>query len=357
MRTLTILLSFLVVGLAIGWFICYLSPQFWPQYTAEAFIRVLPGNEKATAATLIKNQNALTLLTDRDKVQQTGLFQKPGKTKDERLKKCLSELKEHLSARPIPCSDLIRISMTCSNGADAALITNEAANMLLSTQGSEKRKLIANNLAAFDEQQTRIQKDLDMAERVLDDVRRRYGFADLEQHDYPHPITARLMRLEAEEDDCLLDMNQLKTHREILLGQPQQILPSGKPDPNQAAEMKNVEFQIKLTQGKLEELRKMHEAAQIKEDELELARAQYEQRRHIRDERQAALDSVKTRVEEVKTLHDNPDVSRLEIVDLAVIPQEADYLPWQIVVPIAAGAGLIIGIICALLTGKAKKPN
>jgi hypothetical protein len=46
MRTLTILVSFLVVGLAIGWLVWFLAPQLRPEYTAEAFIRVLPGTAK-----------------------------------------------------------------------------------------------------------------------------------------------------------------------------------------------------------------------------------------------------------------------------------------------------------------------
>ncbi len=46
MRTLTIIVSFLVVGLAIGWLIWFLAPQLRPEYTAETFIRVLPGTDK-----------------------------------------------------------------------------------------------------------------------------------------------------------------------------------------------------------------------------------------------------------------------------------------------------------------------
>ena len=52
-------------------------------------------------------------------------------------------------------------------------------------------------------------------------------------------ITARLIRLQNEEDNCALDVNQLQTHRDILLSQPQQLLPSGKPDPNQAGKIKD----------------------------------------------------------------------------------------------------------------------
>ena len=355
--TITILLSFLVLGLIVGWLIWFLAPQFWPQYTAETFIRVLPGTEKDSMIRLIKSDNTLELLIDRDKVQQTEWFGGLGEIKDVRLKAGLSELKRRICAEAIQGTDLIRISMTCSDKNDAATITNEIVSLFVSSQGGTNRKQIAEKLARLSDQQIRLQRDLDLAERALDDIRRRYAFADLEEHNYPHPITARLLRLQEQEDNCTLDMDQLQTHREALLGQPQQLLSSGKPDPNQAGELKGVELKTRLAQNRLARVREMREETQKKQDELELARIQYLRSKAVRNERQTALDSVKTKIEELKILYDNPDVSGLQLVDIAPIPLQADILPWQIYVPIAGGAGLLIGIICTLLTGKTKKPK
>lgn len=355
MRTAMILLSFLVVGLVIGWLICFLAPLVRPEYTAQTLIRVLPGTEKGSVIALIKNNSTLELLLDRDKIQQTEWFQGLGKIKDKRLKAAIANLNRRSCARAIPNSDFIRISMTCGNKNDAATITNEIASQFVSSQGGTRRKEVAEKLARLDDQQTRIQRDLDQAERTLDDVRHRYGFTDLEEHDYPHPITVRLIRLQNEEDDCALDVNQLQTRRD-LLGQLQKS-PSGKADPNQAAEIKDIELKIKLMQSRCAELGKMREVTQKKHEELDLARVQYVQRQLIRDERRAALDSVKDKLEELKMLHDNPDVSGLQLVDLAGIPQEADSLPKLIVLPIAGGAGLLIGVICALSAGRKTKPS
>lgn len=355
MRTLTILLSFLVLGLIIGWLIWFLAPQLRPEYTAEAFIRVLPGTEKGSVITLIRNNNTLESLIDRDKIQQTYWFVELGETRDKRLTAGVYELKKRFRAKAMQDGDLIRISMTCRDGKDAATLLNEMADTFLKTQQSAKRKQIASNLMFLDDNQIRIQKDLDSAERTLDDVRRRYGFTDLEEHDYPHPITVRLIRLQNKEDDCALDINQLQTHRE-LLEQPQRY-PSGKSDPNQTADIKNIELKIKLAQNRLTELRKMREETQKKQEELDLARTQYAQRQFIRDDRRRALDSVKAKIEELRTLSDSPEVAGLQLADYAQTPQMPDILPWQILVPAAGGAGLLIGVICVLLTGKARKPN
>lgn len=355
MRTLTILLSFLVLGLVIGWLIWFLAPQLRPEYTAEAFIRVLPGTEKGSVIALMKNKNTLESLIDRDKIQQTEWFMGLEGTRDERLKAGSSELKKRFCAKAIRGGDLIRISMTCSNKNDAVVIANEIADTFLKMRQTAKRKQIASNLMFLDDNQIRIQKDLDSAERTLDDVRRRYGFTDLEEHDYPHPITVRLIRLQNEEDDCALDINQLQTHRE-LLEQPQKY-PSGKSDPNQTADIKNIELEIKLAQNRFTELRKMREETQKKQEELDQARTQYAQRQFIRDDRRRALDSVKAKIEELRTLSDSPEVAGLQLVDYARTPQMPDILPWQILAPAAGGAGLLIGVICALLTGKARKPN
>jgi uncharacterized protein involved in exopolysaccharide biosynthesis len=355
MRTLTILVSFLVVGLAIGWLISYFAPQLRPEYTAETFIRVLPGTEKGSVITLIRSNNTLESLIDRDKIQQTEWWGGLSKIKDERLRAAVLDLNRRFCAKAIPNSNLIRISMTCHNKSDAVVIVNEIADTFLKMQQVAKRKQIASNLMYLDDNQIRIQKDLDLAERTLDDIRRRYGFTDLEQHDYPHPITVRLIRLQNEEDDCTLDINQLQTRRD-LLEQPQKSS-SGKSDPNQAAEIKDVELKIKLMQSRLAGLGKMREETQKKQEELDMARIQYAQRQFIRDDRRRALDSVKAKIEELKMFYDNTDSAGLQLADYAKTPEKADVLPWQIPVPVAGGAGLLIGIICVLLTGKTRKPN
>jgi uncharacterized protein involved in exopolysaccharide biosynthesis len=245
--------------------------------------------------------------------------------------------------------------MTCRDGKDAATLLNEMADTFLKTQQIAKRKQIATNLMFLDENQVRLQKDTDMAERTLDDVRQKHGFTDLEEHAYPHPVTARLLRLQGEEDNCALNIDQLKTHRDALQSQPTQVLSSGKPDPNLTAGIKDVELKIKLAQSRLDGLRKMREETEKKQEELEKGRIQYIKGKEIRDNRRRAMDSMRTKIEESSMLSDNPEVTGLQLVDYAPTPLQADILPWQIPVPAAGAAGLFLGIICVLLTNRKKK--
>jgi uncharacterized protein involved in exopolysaccharide biosynthesis len=336
-----ILLSFLVVGLAIGWLIWYLVPQLWPEYTAETFIRVLPGTEKTSTVNLLRHKNTLESLIDRDKIQQTEWFQGLGKNKDERLKAGVSDLKRRFRAKAIKDGDLIRISMTCRDGKDADTLLNEMADTFLKTQQSAKRKQISSNLMFLEDNQVRLQRELDLAERSLDDVRRRYGFADLEQHDYPHPITERLIRLQSEEDECAVEIEQLKTQS--------QTSSSGKVEPNSGATDKDSQLRLTLLQGRLEGLRKMRAVAEKQQEELDLARSQYAQRKAIRDERRRALDSVTSRIEETKILYDNPDAGGVQLVEYSAIPRKANIPRWKMVIPTSGAAGFLLGIVCVLL--------
>lgn len=356
MRTIMIVLSFLIGGLIAGFLIWYLPVKLFPKYTSQTFIRVLPATERGSIVVLLKHQSTLEALVNRDKVQQTGWFQHRGTTKDERMASAVADLKKRLGAGARPSSDLVAVSMTCGNGDEAAVIVNEMADIFLQRQLSAKRKQIASNLMHLEEQHTRLQRDLDLAERSMDDVRRRYGLTDLEQHDYPHPITARLIRLQGEEDDCVLEIKQLQIQLDELAGQPQ-VSSSGKAEPNSPAAVKDVQLQLKLLQGRLEGLRKMRAVAEKQQEELDLARAQYAQRQAIRDNRRQALESIKARIEELKILHDDPDSSGVRLVEYGAIPRQADMGHWQTIVPIAGAAGLLLGIICVLLTRRNEREN
>jgi uncharacterized protein involved in exopolysaccharide biosynthesis len=353
MRTLMVLLLFLICGLLIGIAIWIIPPGLHPQYTARTFIKVTPASEIPSAIDLIRDQGTLNGLLDRDNVQMTGWFNGLGKTKDERLKVGIADLKKRLCAKNRRGSDLIRISMTCSNAGDAAVIADELATMFISMQSGAKRKQIAENLGRLDEQQVRVQRDLDLAERAMDDVRRRYGFADLEQHNFPSPLVERLIRIQREEDDCSIEIAQLKILNDELQSRAAEKS-SGKTEPNQTTEIKDVQFQLRLLQKKLTELAKMREEAGEKKEEFDMARAQFEQRRAIRDERKAMLNSIKSRAEELKILHDSPDTPGLQFIGPAPIPMQPDCPPWQVPVLGAGLAGFVLGLVFVGLTKKPK---
>src|SRR5512140_1851803 len=100
--------------------------------------------------------------------------------------------------------------MTCHDKSESALIVNEMASMFISSQGGEKRKEVADKLARLEEQQVRVQRDLDLAERTLDDVRRRYGFSDLEEHSF-QPVTEQKLRdLEVQQNEIVMNIGEIR---------------------------------------------------------------------------------------------------------------------------------------------------
>jgi uncharacterized protein involved in exopolysaccharide biosynthesis len=351
MRSLLIVLACLVVGLLIGFAIWSIPPVLHPQYTARTFIKVTPASEIPSIIDLIRYEGTFNGLLDRDKVQQTDWFQGLSKIKDQRFKDGVAGLKKHICVKSRRGSDLVKISMTCSNADDAAEIVNEFANMFISTQGGAKRKQVADNLAQLEVGQVRLQRDLELAETAMDTIRRRYGFSDLEQHSYPHPLTERLMRLQQLRDDCAVEIAELNAVNDQLLSQPQ-TNPSEKSESKQTPDLKDVQFQLRVLRGKLAQLDKMREEAAKRQEELDLARAHFDQRLVIRDERKAMLDSIKSRIEELKILYDSPDTPGLQSVPPAPTPVQPDCPPWQIHVLPAGLAGLILGIIVAWLTKK-----
>ncbi len=64
------------------------------------------------------------------------------------------------------------------------------------------------------------------------------------------------------------------------------------------------------------------------------------------------LDSIKSRVEELKILYDNPEACGLQVIGEAAAPRQADTMPWQGVIPPAALAAAAAGIIQVLMTKK-----
>jgi uncharacterized protein involved in exopolysaccharide biosynthesis len=349
MRAARVLISWLVGGLIIGFLIWYLPPKLFPRYTAQTFIRILPGTYSASVAALIKNQSTLVAIVDTDKIQQTEWLQKSGATKGERIAAAVADLHKHFRVEARPDSDLVTISMTCGDEKEAAAVLNGVIESFLQIQGSAKKRQIADDLVALDRQQDRLQRDLDLAQNTLNDVRHRFGIYDLEQHNWPHPITERLMRLEAELDDCSVEIKLSQARLEDLLSRPS----VSKNDPNLDSETQQVKTEIKISQIKLAELQKMREDASQKQKNLDIGRAQFAQMWASRNERRQALDSMKSRTETLKIAYDDPDACGMLRVEDAVVPQWADSGKWQIIIPATLVAAAVAGIINLLLIKRA----
>ena len=321
-----------------------------PEYTAQALIKVLPYADKdpmrietptidkdiqysfrRSIATLVKRQSTMQELIDRDKMRETRWFRRfakfDGQGKIINLDQCIiqafKDLRKHFSVEVRKDSEFIALSMTCSNAQEAAEIVNEMATLFVASYGSTKKMEIAAKLTNLEKRRMSVQKELSAAERALADVRTQSGLTDLEEHSYPHPITARLMRLEHERDNYVLETKAVEAHIENLKKK-QQGEANGQVKQELQTELNNVRNELVVLQRKVVELEKMLRVAELQKKELDLARVQYRQRAVIKGERRKRLDEIKLLIEKLKIMFDDPETPKVQRVGFALAPLEPD---------------------------------
>ncbi len=422
----------LIIGLTIfgaccgsaGWF---LLKRYAPKYRAMTFIRVLPPIVKdptvvqapmvakdiqygyrLSMAALLKSQNVLQELLTRDEVKQTEWFQSFGDIQADRIRKAVRNLKKRLGASPQRDGDSIIVSMTCRSKEESALIVNEMVQLFLSMQGGKKREEVTAKLTRLETQRLRIQSDLRDAEAALDDVRRRYGFSDLEEHAFQPIIERKLADLEMQQNELVMDIGQTQATIERLEEQATgpvqvQVERQVERDPvmtmlaqqlalresalasslskfgenhrvvrqirefinaieeerairkatiaeqTRQSNLRNAQDMLITMERKLEELERMREEAAAKKRDLDLARAQYQQRVAIRDERRVMLDSIKQQAEKLKIIHDDPETPKVQFVARAPEPLEMSFPRWRVFLPGGTMLGLMLGVGIAFL--------
>lgn len=320
------------------------------EYTAQALIKVLPYADKdpmrietptidkdiqysfrRSMAALVRQQSTLLELIDRDKVRQTkwfrsfAKFDKQGRiiNRDHCILKAYQDLRKHFSVEVRKDSEFVALSIICSDAQEAADIVNEMATLFVASQADQKKAEIAAKLTNLEKRRSFVQRELDSIEKALADVRTRFGFTDLEEHTYPHPITARLMRLEHERDNYVLETKAVEAHISNLKKK-QEGEADGQVKQELQEEIHNVRDKLVVLQSKLVELEKMRREAALQKKDLDMARIQYRQRVVIRDERLKTLNEVKWLIEKLRIMYDDPEVSKVQLVGLAPIPLEAD---------------------------------
>ena len=169
-----------------------------------------------------------------------------------------------------------------------------------STDINAKKKEILEKLVVLDEHRTRLQQDVDATERALGEVRDRWNLTGLEENSYLDPIIERVNRLQKEQDDCALEISQVKARAENL-----------KADSNTEQGQKYLKDTKNLLaelQAKYDALEKMRTDAEARKKDLDLARIQYKQRAAIRDERLQRLNETKSQIEKLRLMYENPKV-------------------------------------------------
>ncbi|MFH1371162.1 MAG: polysaccharide biosynthesis tyrosine autokinase [Planctomycetota bacterium] len=416
-----------VFGFGCGGVSWFLLKRYSPRYTASTFIKVLPPVEKdptvmqspivakdiqygyrLSMSMQLRSQNTLQQLVDRDKIQQTKWFQGFSDIKADRIRKAIKDLNKYLGVSPQRDGDSIVVSMTCGSKEESALIVNEMVSMFVSGQGSSKRKEVADKLSGLTVQQSRIQRDVDLSEQELDNVRRRYGFADLEEHAFQPILDTKLSQLESDQSQLMMDISQMRAGMERLAAQAQgpvqvQVERQVETDPVMTAlaqqqalqesslasslarfgedhrivqqirkfidaiqeerakrkaviaeqtrqsNLRNAQDQIITMEQRLGQLESLREETAKRKAEMDLARAQYDQRLKIRDERRTMLNSIKEQVEKLKIVYDDPETPKVQFVAQAPEPLEASFPNWKIFFPGGAILGLLLGVGLAFL--------
>lgn len=293
------------------------------RYTGHALVKVLPYVDKdpltiatppidkdiqygfrVSMATLMKQQTTLIELLRMHKIRQTKWF----KEKAGDVRGAVIELQKNLQVHPQQEGDFIEVSMRCGDAQEAALIVNELIELFVNTQRDHERQRLRDRLAKLDERRARIEQDLAQANRALDEVRQASGFTDLQEHDYPHRVTGRLIRLQEQSDELALQIAGLRTVKQWREKYEENV--------------GDVELEVAVLQGRYDELRKLLTEATAKKRDLDLARIQYRLRAEIRNERQERLNEIKQLIEKLRILFNDPDIAKLQPVSLGPEPLE-----------------------------------
>lgn len=413
-----------IVGVALGGASWFVLQTYLPSYTAETYIEVLPPGQtdpmtvaspamqkdimygyRLSMSSLIKQQTMLQDLLARDYVQGSHWFatEMKGDTR-----KALRELEKRLGALAMREADYVRVSMMCAKSDEAAKIVDEIVNLFVTRQGSSKRREVQERLVQLERRQSSLQRDVDTADRALDEVRTAWGLTDLDQATTRyerHYIVARLEDLELEQNTLKLALRQIQANivnLERLATGPitVQIEYAIESDPVVILLTQNLAFQEAQLQGRLsrfgenhrevrqlkdmldrikeeklareleiaEEMRRSNLAnardnfvvlqerylqleelraeAHSQKKDLDMARVQYEQRKLVREERFAMLADVKTQIEKMRIIAEDPETPKVRRVGAETpIPlYQVFSRQWYLHFPV----GTVLGFLCGL---------
>lgn len=218
-----IILLTTVLGLIIGGAAFYLSGKHFPEYTAKAYVEVIPPtstdpmimttpkaqkdirySHRLSKANLIKQQSTLRELVDRDTIRQTKWFGRFGGPVDKAVQKACKDLEKRFGALAHRDADYIEIWMTCHEPEDAKVILNEMIGVLCASQSTEK----AETLSAIESQRDVVRRELDAIEKK-------------KALDLPRTQSEQLEKIEDEKAQKLIALNTQIEKLRIILDDPE----------------------------------------------------------------------------------------------------------------------------------------
>ena len=288
-------------------------------YTAETLLKVLPypDNDPTVIQTpdydrqiqqqfrqsfvvLMKQKSFLMDLLNTNQVRKTSWFKNLTNNSKAITLEVLADLEKNLQVKPLDDTDFIAVSMSCADPQDAADIVNEAVNLFVAKQRDRRVSDVRNKLVELEKRRNSLERELDLAEKALDDVRVSTGFADLEERHYPSPEEVRLNRLLERKDELVIQIAGIDG-------------------------MGNVDDSSKDSiNAELEQVEKMLAEASAQMKKLDLARVQYKQRAQIRDQILFQLNQIKTLIQKYRILAEDPDTTKVRATSQAVAPISPD---------------------------------
>jgi capsular exopolysaccharide synthesis family protein len=365
---------------------------------------------RVSLANLMKMQSNLEeLIRISDKVRATKWFRQAARGDPRRAVK---SLERRLTASPQREAEHIVVSMTCSDPAEAALIVNEMTRLFVTQHGETEKAGVSQKLVELTARQTAVEKEMKESERAMQQVRDKTGISDLERpagRYFQHTITLRLNDLELQESEMSLAIKQIQADignlRQLAEGPvTEQIEHAVEQDPvmiwlaqqsafyqaqlsgrltkfgenhrsvrqtqelidkiekertqrkaqiadqTRQANLLNARDTLRVLEERLTELQRLRTEAQQKQTILDNARAEYEQAMKIRDERAEMLNQIKTQIEKLRIMLDDPETPKVQLVGPAPEPLDMvtsrHLLLWT---PGGTMLGLILGLSFALL--------
>jgi len=364
---------------------------------------------RVSLANLMKSQGSLQELLKDDAVRNTKWFRETMKSDRVRALRCLDK---DLNAFPHREAEHIVVSMTCRRPAEAALIVNEMTRLFVSQHGEDEKRDVSQKLTDLQGRQVAVEKEILSSEQALETVRKETGITDLEMpagRYFQHTITLRLNELDAQESELSLAIKQLQAdignlkqlaegpiteqiehaieNDPVMLWLAQQLAlleaqQSGRltkfgenhrvvrqtkeaideiearrnqrkteiAEQTRRANLMNARDNLRVLQERLAELQKLRTEAAEKQKGLDDARARYDHAVRIRDERVEMMNQIKTQIEKLRIMADDPETPKVQRIGDAPEPLEMvlsrHYLLW---IPGGMMLGMIFGLALAFL--------
>jgi len=325
--------------------------------------------------------------------------------------KAYKKLKKRFRASPQRDGDYIVLSMTCGNGEEAAKIVNEMVRLFVASRTTTMTAEVGNKLTSLKKQKDIVDSDLRDAEAALkqvEDSYKLYGLAQGTTRQFRNTIEVKLDALETDYDQLLLNVEQVRSiigeYSELATGpvsfqigrlteadpvltslnqqislqesalagrlskfgpshrtvrQARDLLEQLKKEKEsrrteiaeqiRKSQLLNAQDQLIVLEQRLEKLQGMRQEAQLKKQQLDLARTEYAQREKIRDERQLMLDQIKEQIEKLNIMRADPEMPKIRSMGQAIKPLEVSSPRWEFYFPGGTILGLMLGVGIAFL--------